>query len=300
MSDPATTAASRRSTYIVGFFPQKLFVCDAASPTTVRGRVYLPDPNLELKFPELGGGLAEKPLKLRGLTRTPISAFAALLQAFSDMRSVPPTTVYVDELQVAANGDSSVVHRFIGTIDIGRRNSDETPGLVELEIHPLTATLDHVLGRPTTAECDAAYGSRLCGIAITPYPGIGTDPNARYIHQVRMSFAQRGVTVQLNEDSGLNEGLLSSIDKWSRGFVREAALNHRILIREYRPLTRTFILAQRPPADWQYATASKVLELWPGCLKTPAACDERLNTSNFGGLGLGTPAYNPAYEEDGR
>jgi len=294
-----------RSSYSLVDFDYGLLslrVTDAHGELLVNGKRYLPEPAMEIKLSSAEGGLTDKPSSIILPTNGQQAQINDFAQAVSDGRAWAKTRVRIAEILVGHEStfdpSPKINYLFDGVLAEAARNAKNTPNAVEITADWHKVILDASLGMPSSDYCWATYGRPGCFIQIQEYVSY-FNPQARFWHRVKMGFGSISAVVEITEMSGPTpgEGINSSTDKWSRGYVLDPVTGLRILIREYRPTTYSFTLVQQPPENWNYSVESKELYLFPGCLKTVAACTVRGNLANFNGLGLGTPAYNPAIDE---
>lgn len=78
-----------------------------------------------------------------------------------------------------------------------------------------------------------------------------------------------------------------------KGYVSFDGIN--IDIRDFDSLIslRDLYLTRQAPDYW----VGQVIQIFPGCDKTIENCRDQVNEANFGGIGYGMPAYNPALEQ---
>lgn len=310
-----STTASFKSTFCLvdfqwgpTFTEYSLGVCDAHAGLYRDGRLYLPEPSMAIALSDTTGGIKENAIKITLMLKGQNNEIYALLDGMSSGRAWPKTRVRIREIQMSPSDGSEerMLYLFNGVLTKATRNPSGNPNIVELECSWEKARLDgRRFGISAFESCSWVYGGEGCGKRILQYPQSITNYGSAYNwHYVRMnSFG--GTLASLVADSGNSTeqaqiaGPNQSIDKWSDGFLESEGL--RVGIREYRPNTALFLLERVPPPSWDYASGgNRVLKLFPGCKRTPEACNVRKNRSQFGGFGWGMPAYNPLTEEADR
>lgn len=279
-------------------------VTDANAQLYRDGKRYLPDPSMSINLAESTGGIKDKEIRITMMLAGQNPELNALLSGISCGRAWPITRVRVREIQMSPSDGSEerMLYLFDGTLSRATRNPSGNPNIVELECAWEKTQLDgRRFGIAAFESCSWVYGGEGCRKRILQYPQtISNYGNAYNWHYVRLSNFG-GATATLVADSGSTteqQAIVQGIDKWSDGFLESEGL--RIGIREYRPSTPLFLLERVPPPSWDYAISGRVLKLFPGCKRTPKACEERENVANFGGFGWGMPAYNPMTEETDR
>lgn len=284
------------------------------SPVIFQGRVYRPEPSLKIDLPKQGGGLSEEPAKIVIPTNRPEvhSALASFAMAISSLRAFPRTTVRVIEILRTSTSDSRTLYLYEGIITKVQRNPSGRTNVVELDLETeLHEGLPDIsLGRRCDPQCDSIFGSNGCGVDNRKFFDSGTYyPN--HLKKTRKA----SVLVSFDEDDprmisllldpvahpGADNRTITEQPEgwWEASYLEKDGLRMRVqswvFDTNVNAGTNKFVLNQIPPASWDGAVAILVLD----CPRTPQACADRNNTANFGGLGHGIPAYNPALELGG-
>lgn len=295
----------------------------AKSPVMWKGEVYKPEPAIECELPRQGGGLSEEAARvelptLRSLVNQELSSMAVLL---SKPRSVPRTRLQVINLLKNGN-DFKPLYLYDGRLIRVTRNPDGKASLVRLEFESELATglKDITLGRRCDPECDFIFASTGCGISRSSYWTLSDGPPASsstYLGKPRRTKVRmlanstanaRQVELQFDVTAPEHSTLVGTPDfqlqlyiraqppgYWLRSFVEKDGL--RITIQQWTSGSGIFVLSRIPPVSW--TVPGTRLELVPDCPKTLDQCRIRGNEANFGGLGIGIPAYNPTLEIGG-
>lgn len=290
----------------------------AKSPIIWQGETYKPEPAIECEFPRQGGGLSEEAARieiptLRSLVNPELASMAIQM---SKPRSIPRTQLTVINLLKNGN-DFKPLYLYDGRLVRVIRNPDGKASLVRLEFESELSTglKDITLGRRCDPECDFIFGSSGCGVSKDLYWTLSDGPpnnSNTYITKVRrtkvvlLPAAQansREVELRFDLTAPEHSSLVGTADNliqlyiraqppgwWLRSFLEKDGL--RITIQQWKTGTGLFVLNRIPPESW----ANTRVELVPDCPKTLEQCQLRGNESNFGGLGIGIPAYNPTLE----
>lgn len=306
------TAAAKDSFCLVDFFwgptltEFHLGITDSSAALFRDGKTYLPEPSMEIDLPSTTGGLDDKDARIQIPITSAQAAIADYTSSIATGRAWPPTEVVIREIQMSPSDGTQerLLHHFAGTLEKSIVNPEGLPEVLRIECVWEKSRLERKrLGMIATEDCANIYGQEGCRKQISLYPA-GSSSDASQWHYVRL-FSFGGTQIRLEPESQDPAEFIAiggpsslGIDKWSGGYLHVDGL--RLLIREFRPFTFAFFLSRKPPADWDYAVSNKVLELHPGCKRTPADCAVRQNTANFNGIGWGMPAYNPIAEEADR
>lgn len=298
--------------------PNFLRVCDASKNVVYRGQVFFGEPALGVALDWQGGGLDEKPFTVT--LPTSRGTHPDMDEIVSEWASpVPVSNIKVQVFEILDTGNSDeqrTIYLANGTVKLSRRNPDGKPNSVALEVHSVKSMLEDIkLGIQANAQCVWTYGGQGCGLDNTAF----FDPSTYYPNQstrIRRCFVElrmfytglRTQAVVLHASTyrhpGITDQTIIQQPKgwWVGGYLLRGGL--AISIRDWfwnataNSGTTTFVLSKFPPKHWQYdPLVRNEVVLVPGCSKTVAACRQRNNEINFGGLGYGIPAYNPIFEE---
>jgi hypothetical protein len=157
----------------------------------------------------------------------------------------------------------------------GQRSLDGMAGEAQLEFLGIKGRLNVPLGIVCRPACAWAFGDKTCGIDVDALEETGT-----------IATISRKVVTLTNPTDAAVVTAKPYVRYWHRGYMRID--NHWIPIRDWSA-GYSFQLAYEPPTSW----LGQVVTLRPGCGKSLADCELRNNTEQFGGFGLGVPAYLP-------
>jgi hypothetical protein len=288
------------------------------SPVVWGGNVYRPEPAINCELPKQGGSVSEEAARielptLRSEVHPELSSMAV---AMGSPRAVPRTRVMVMNL-LRDGTDSKMLYLYEGKLEKTTRNPDGKRNVVRLEfLSELVSGLkDASLGRRCDPECDVVFGKAGCWVDNSLFfnPTNGSTPtlgnSTAHIGKIRRAmviasfvppYSSREVSLLLDTTAPEHTGIYVPLaqlcitnqlsDWWVRSYLQKGGL--KITIQQWKPQTALFTLNRIPPSSWDGAR----LELVIDCSKTSAACAARQNTSNFGGIGIGIPAYNPTID----
>jgi hypothetical protein len=290
----------------------------AKSPVIWKGETYKPEPAIECEFPRQGGGLSEEAarIELPTLRSSVNPELASMAIQMSKPRSVPRTQLSVINLLKNGN-DFKPLYLYEGRLVRVVRNPDGKASLVRLEFESELSTglKDITLGRRCDPECDFIFASNGCGLSRSQYWTLSDGPPAQslsYVNKIRRTKVvmipaaqanSREVELRFDLTAPEHSTLVGTPDNqiqlyiraqspgwWLRSFLEKDGL--RITIQQWKTGSGLFVLNRIPPESW----ANSRLELVPDCAKSLYDCQLRQNTANFGGMGIGIPAYNPTLE----
>jgi hypothetical protein len=281
------------------------------SRVTWNGGVYLPDPKILISLPPQSGALDQDFCETTLAKDSVHPGIAALFSELSEPRAAANLEVTIVNLVSSTPENTTVEYLYNGVMEKSTRNPSGKLNRMKLSFMPefLSKLEETSLGYRCDMTCSHIWGSTGCGIDITRF----FDGSSYYPAQsakVRRASVQCTLlsphslrTVSLVLDPVAHPGASQftithqPIGWWVRGWLEKDGL--RIMIADWRFDTLTgfgtniFTLSRIPPTSWQGAVVSLV----PGCTRTSEACAQRGNSVNFGGFGVGIPAYNPTTEE---
>lgn len=148
-------------------------------------------------------------------------------------------------------------------------------GIVEAEVGGWKSDIQYGVGVEARDRCSNIHGASPCCFDLTPHRQTATVTDVS-----GMTLTAPTITTP----SGYTNW-------WEAGSVNVGGLNIKI-----RGVTAGVFRMSRPvPPGWLGAAAV----FTPGCLKRVPDCDERDNISNYMGIGIGIPAYNPETDDPG-
>lgn len=148
-------------------------------------------------------------------------------------------------------------------------------GIVEAEVSGWKVDVQYPIGIEARERCSNIYGLSPCCSDLTPHRQTATVTDVS-----GMTLTAPTITTPSGYTSW-----------WPAGSVNVGGLNIQI-----RGMTAgVFRMARPVPPGWFGAAAV----FTPGCLKRVVDCDERDNISNFMGIGIGIPDYNPETDDPG-
>ena len=293
------------------------------TPIEFGGLRYESEPGIATELPTQTGGLNEDPLKIDlPLTRSKVnSKLQSLAAQIASTRAFPRLRVEVMQL-ITVGQSQKPYHLYEGTMERSRTNPEGRAGIVSLEFaSELRYGLDRIsLGRRSDPECDLIFGSNGCEHPAsrarmifeqtTYHPNhVPTSINtvrSAWVTVTISSASSRQVSLELESaahptpspappDPEWRVKTLSEMPEgyWIGSFLEDYSLTKlKIPIQTWYAGSNSFTLAQTPPASWN--GSAKLLQV--GCPRTVGGCADRFNSRRFGGLGYGTPAYNPTLE----
>lgn len=293
------------------------------SPILWKGEVYKPEPGIECRLPKQGSGLSEEEATLevptlRSIVHPELSSMAIQM---SKPRALPTTRVMVMNL-LRSGVESKLLYLYEGKLEKVTRNPDGKKSIVRLTLKSeLASGLDTIsLGRSCDPECGVIFGSAGCWVDNTQFfnpanGSVGSPGNslahfqkvrrAKVIASFNAPYNSREVSLLLDTTAPEHAGMgvapyaayaqltitQQSLDWWVRSYLEKDGV--RVTIQQWKQNSALFVLNRIPPESWDGAR----LTLVPDCTRTPTACSARQNSDNFGGLGIGIPAYNPTLEQ---
>lgn len=146
-------------------------------------------------------------------------------------------------------------------------------GLIKIEASHLKGETHRPLGFIATEDCGLTFGDEAdsdCGIELIP---------------LREQATVTGISGKTITVSGL---VTTTDDYFTNGYIELSGLRTRIV---ESTSSTVFELSQVPPATWNGIE----VVFTPGCLKRHQedCIDKWNNESQFSGMGIGTPAYDP-------
>ena len=293
------------------FGSSKILATTGQNRVVWNGGVFLPDPRISIDLPEQSGALDQDFCEITILEDSVHPGVASLFQELSEPRAAPPCEISIFNLVTSTQEDTLVEYLYNGVLEKSTRNPSGKLGKMKLSFMPeyLSKLEESSLGRRCDVTCDHIWGSTGCGIDITRffdslsyYPAHSAKIRRATVQcSILSPHSMRTVSLVLDPVAhpGANQFTITRQPQgwWVRGWLEKDGL--RIMIADWRFDTTTgfgtniFVLSRVPPSSWQGALVTLV----PGCQRTPEACALRNNSSNFGGLGVGIPAYNPTTEE---
>lgn len=277
------------------------------------GKVWTPEPTIHIDLPEQAASVTSETCKVRlPLVGSQHPGVLSIARVLSVPRTSPPVSCRIINLIESDVDHVTPVYLYNGVLDKSTRNPQGQSGFVELDIVPefMMQLAEATLGMRADPSCGWSYGGPGCWHPdtdkfLTPadYAAPLLVRKINVVCTVDPQLSSRKVTLAV--DTVLHPGATNSVitsrphEWWKRGFLAKDGL--RISIADWRYFilgggVHTFILNRIPPESWQGAS----VVLHPGCPRTPAACAERNNSENYGGIGYGIPAYNPVLERDDR
>lgn len=231
---------------------------------SLAGAIYQSATKMEVSIPENSGKLDEQPLEVE----LPLTGF---LDVLSNGEPHSPVFATLYEMTLLSTGTPTVVTRFVGKLTKSIRNPPGKPGMVSLEITSWKGWLDIAVSLTSDHECENTLGDAGCKIDLPP-------------------LKKPGVIATITGTVATITGLpAASGFSWRRGYIEYLGL--RIGVREFF-LPSSFLLVKQPPDSWLGSTVTVV----PGCDLSKATCQLYANESNFNGVGIKTPNYNPVIE----
>jgi hypothetical protein len=208
--------------------------------------------------------------------------------------------------------DQKILYLYEGKLEKCTRNPDGKRHVVRAEfLSELVSGLKEAsLGMRCDPECAFAFGKAGCWVDNSLYfnPSNGSAWPT-HINKVRRAivipslitpYTSRQVSLLLDTTAPEHAGLSGpnaqlcitnqTTDWWVRSYLEKDGL--KITIQEWKSQTALFTLNRIPPSYWEGTRVTLVID----CPKTSIACSARANSSNFGGIGIGIPAYNPTID----
>lgn len=308
--------------FVFSFGDAKVYATTWKSPVTFGGVTYRPEPAIECRLPRQGGSVSEEAAIIelpteRSLVHPELSSMAAQM---ASPRAVPRTRVRIMQLLVSGEM-TKVIYPYEGKLEKVTRNPDGKKSVVRLEfLSELASGLENAsLGRRCDPECDVVFGKAGCWVDNSLFfnPANSSAPSAgdtlAHYSKVRRAkviasfvapYTSRQVSLLLDTSAAEHAGMSVAPyavlaqqcitqqpqDWWVRSFLQKGGL--RITVQEWKQNSSLFTLNRIPPSSWDGAQ----LELVIDCPRTSTACAARQNTANFGGIGIGIPAYNPTID----
>lgn len=247
------------------------------SDVTISGNSFTSQKKLKVTLPEDRGTLSISPATI-------VLPFGdAISSAVAVGDPAAPVTVTLYEVVLSpdeVSSDTFIV--FKGRVTSAVKNYQSKKGLVAYKAVRSLGRLDVPLGMPCNAQCTFQFTGNGCEISPSGLAQTGTLE----------AFNNQRVA----EISGLTQPPFfggGSVDSyWRKGYVEKDGI--RISIKDWNvAYPDIFQLSRLPPASWDGASVT----VFPGCDKTAATCaDQWNNIDNFGGFGIGMPAYKPIFE----
>lgn len=228
------------------------------------GKLFDTTTTMEVRLPENKGTIDENPLEVD----LPMIGF---IDTLTNGEPHSPVFVTLTEKSTSTAAILETTEQFVGKLIQSRRNPEGKTGMATLEFVSWKSLMDISMGKTSDHECDNSFGDLGCKIAVAP------------LKQPGLLATVIGTTVTI---TGLPVLVNAS---YRRGFIEYLGL--RLAIREFI-LPDTFLLVKQPPSPWLGATVI----VTPGCDLSEATCNIYLNQSNFAGVGMKTPRYNPVIE----
>ena len=246
--------------------------CRSAASQTVNGQAYESLPELEIDYSQQDGGIEDSPIGI--IVRSDIDPIWKMVS-----QTHAPVTVRLLE---ADQNDLAAPPRvaFVGTVSKTRANYRGRTRLVRAEVQgPRAQIKDVSLGLKATDRCSWIFGSFPCGA-----PVVTVSATVTAINGTSLLFTTLP-----------NNTLLAGAGRYTRGYVEFEGL--RILVRSHDVPSKTLVLAKPAPQIDGYTWLGKSVAVATGCTKTREACIEHGQSTNFMGIGLAMPPYNPIIED---
>lgn len=241
------------------------------------GDTYTSLRSMEIELPNHTGGTESTPCKIE------VPLQAGLFTRISNGLPHSPVKVtirkVVSKLAVdTATGDTVTFFAFRGEVKRVFRHINGRSDAIRMECLDVKAALSSPTGLPVIPTCRWTFASESCGVTVPPAL-ILTGKNVSAIEGTK-------VTIDVFTIPDVAYG-----DAYRRGYLERDGL--RIGIRVYTRGNGYVHLDQQPPSDWLNQTVT----VFPGCVKTLAACTAYGNVGRNGAFGAKLPDFHPIYEE---
>lgn len=246
---------------------------------------YTSTPTMEVDLPDNTGMFGEKEARII----LPLDAFTDRL---SDGRPHSPIYVRIEEqirgLQAGEAG-TNLVH-FRGQVERGIRNYQRRAGRVAILALPAKSRLDVPLGLQANHHDEARIFGPMSGLTQLTHDQTGQI--ATIVGKTVTISTPNGNVTAPTAPGGTNDRF------WERGWLEKDGLRIQVHIWSITDPT-TFVLREKPPADWLLAGGSSILFV-PGAHGTiEDARDVWDDEEHFLGFGYAVPDWNPLIENPG-
>lgn len=222
---------------------------------------------ISIDFGTQTGGVEDVPVKILMPVLDPV---ATMLVGYPFSNC----TVLIEEIDPTNSGTRRKC--FYGTVKQAVGNKNGNANLCEVTVAGLKDFLDNPLGITANNTCAWQFNDSNCALS---------DDGLAAYNAAKVSITLSTIVGNLVNFSGAT----LTADTYNRGSINYLGLS--LMIRSQVSTTQVEVF-NAPPPSW----AGQLVTIVPGCRKTLADCIKWMNLKNFGGFGIGIPAFHPSVD----